>query len=66
MWYTFIKDNYMHSAVQQNQEQIYSSLRDIDFAFQKKEKMPSAWSATFAKAVRGEVERQTTAAGEAF
>ena len=31
--YTFIKDNYMHSAVQYNLQHIYSSLRDIDFAF---------------------------------
>ena len=45
---------------------MYSSLRDIDFAFQKKEKMPSAGSAAFAEAVLAEVERQTAAAGEAF
>ena len=64
--YTFIKDNYMHSAVQQNLQQIYSSLRDIDFAFQKKEKTPSAGSAAFAEVVRAEVERQTAAAGELF
>ena len=62
--YTFIKDNYMHSAIQQNLQQIYSSLRDIDFSFQKKEKTPSAESAAFAEAVRAEVERQTAAAGE--
>ena len=62
--YTFIKNNYMHSAVQQNLQQIYSSLRDLDSDFQKREKMPSAGSAAFAEAVRVEVERQTAATGE--
>ena len=53
--YTFIRDNYMHSAVQHNLQHIYSSLRDIDSDFQKRKKMPSAWSAAFAEAVRAEV-----------
>ena len=38
--YSFIKNNYLHSAVQQDLEQIRSSLRDVDFEFQRKEKTP--------------------------
>ena len=39
---SFIKNNYLHSAVQQDLEQICSSLRDVDFEFHRKEKTPSA------------------------
>ena len=31
--YSFIKNNYLHSTVQQDLEQICSSLRDVDFEF---------------------------------
>ena len=60
--YSFIKNNYLHSAVQQDLGQIFSSLRDVDFEFQRKEKTPSAGSAAFAEAVRVEAERQNVAA----
>ena len=62
--YKFIKDNYMHSIVQQNLDHIFCSLRDIEIEYQRKEKTPPAGSATFAEAVRVEVEKQTVAAAE--
>ena len=43
--YSFINNNYLHSAVQQDLEQICSSLHDVDFKFQRKEKTSSAGSA---------------------
>ena len=62
--YNFVKNNYLHSAVQQDLEHIFSSLCDVDFEFQRKEKTPSAGSASFAEVVRVEAERQNAAAAE--
>ena len=62
--YSFIKNNYLHSAVQQDLEHIFSSLRVVVFEFQRKEGTSSARSATFAEAVQVEVERQNAAATE--
>ena len=62
--HSFIKNNYPYSAVQQDLEQICSSLRDVDFEFQREEKTSSAGSAGFAEVVRVEAERQNAAAAE--
>ena len=64
--YTFIRDNYMHSAVQQDLDQIFTSVRDIDLVYQSKEKTPPAGTAAFMEAVRLEVEKQTAAAAELY
>ena len=62
--YNFIKNNYLHFAVQQDLDQICSSLRDLDFEFLREEKTQSTGSAAFAKAVRVKVERRNAATAE--
>ena len=62
--YNVSRDNYPHSAVQQNLDQIFTSVRDIDFKYQSEERTPPAGTAAFMEVVRVEVEKQTTAAAE--
>lgn len=64
--YNFIRDNYLHSAVQQNLDQIFTSVRDIDLRYQREERTPPAGTAAFMEAVRVEVEKQTAAAAELY